>query len=147
MFAIARKMALAGPLALVFMTAAATGFDIPVSGFVVNPCNGELVAFNGTEHIVDRLTFGPSGSFHEGFHVNIHVTGEGDQGNSYVGNQEENFQFNGRIGIEETDAFSFSEISKGSAPNFEVHALLHVTVNANGTVTTFVDNFTATCRG
>jgi hypothetical protein len=40
---------------------------------------------------------------------------------------------------------SFDVVSKGSAPNFLLHMTLHVTVNANGTLTSFVDNLTETC--
>jgi hypothetical protein len=124
-----------------------TNIKIPVSGVVFNPCNGENVSFSGLDHVTARVTIDGSGGFHLATHDNIHVTGTGDQGNTYEGNQEDNSVINGRVGVEQTATFTFSEISKGSAPNFEVHALFHLTVNANGTVTAFVNNFTAVCRG
>jgi hypothetical protein len=34
-----------------------------------------------------------------------------------------------------------------SAPNEILNSLLHITVNANGVVTAFVDNFSFECRG
>jgi hypothetical protein len=123
-----------------------TNVDIPVSGVVFNPCNGENVFFNGVDHFTAHLTISGIG-FHLDTHDNIHVTATGDQGNSYEGNQEDNSETNGRVGAEQTVMLVFREISKGSAPNFEVHTLLHVTVNADGTVTAFVNNFTSVCRG
>jgi hypothetical protein len=121
--------------------------DIPVSGAVFNPCNGETVTFSGIDHFTIHVTFDGAGGFHADSHDNIHVTGTGSLGNSYEGNQEDNNPFNGRVGVEQTFGLTFSEISKGSAPNFEVHILQHITVNANGTVTVFFSNFSANCRG
>jgi hypothetical protein len=123
-----------------------TNVDIPLSGVVFNPCNGENVSFTGLDHFTARVTLSGAG-FHVANHENIHVTASGDQGNAYVGNQEDNSEVNGRVGIEQTMQLVFSEISKGSAPNFEVHAIFHITANANGTVTAFVNNFTTACRG
>jgi hypothetical protein len=121
--------------------------DIPVSGAVFNPCNGETVTFSGIDHFTIHVTFDGAGGFHADSHDNVHVTGTGSLGNSYEGNQEDNNPFNGRVGVEQTFGLTFSEISKGSAPNFEVHILQHITVNANGTVTVFFSNFSANCRG
>jgi hypothetical protein len=75
------------------------------------------------------------------------MTGNGSLGNSYEGNQEENFQRNGRVGLEQTNPLTVGVIGTGSAPDFEVHVLLHFTVNANGTVTVFFEHFTSSCRG
>lgn len=120
--------------------------DIPVSGAVFNPCNGETVTFIGIDHFIFSVTLDRAGGFHIDAHDNVHVTATGSLGNSYEGNQEDTFSLNGRVGVEQTVGVTFSEISKGSAPNFEVHVLQHITVNANGTVTAFVDNFTSNCR-
>jgi hypothetical protein len=136
-------------LALVMPAWAATvtNIDIPVSGQVFNPCNGEIVTFSGVDHFTAHVTLDNSGGFHADTHDNIHVTATGDQGNTYVGNQEDNNPFNGKVGFETTSTLTFSEISKGSAPNFVVQAVFHITVNPDGTVTAFVNNFTTTCRG
>ena len=121
--------------------------DIPVSGAVFNPCNGETVTFSGIDHFTVHVTFDGAGGFHADAHDNIHVTATGSLGNSYEGNQEDNNPFNGRVGFEQTFGLTFSEISTGSAPNFEVHVLQHITVNPNGTVTVFFSNFSSNCRG
>ena len=129
------------------LPASIVNVDIPVSGALINPCNGETVTFSGIDHFTARVTLDSAGGFHMGLHDNIHVTATGDQGNSYEGNQEDNNEFNGRIGVVSTFVLTFSEISKGSAPNFEVHELQHITINPNGTVTVVVDHMTANCRG
>jgi hypothetical protein len=137
-------------LLLVAVNAAASvvlNVDIPLSGAVINPCNGETVTFSGVDHFTIHLTFDGAGGFHADAHDNIHITGTGSLGNSYEGNQEDNNPFNAKVGLESTFGLTFSEISKGSAPNFEVHILQHITVNANGTVTVSFSNFTANCRG
>jgi len=120
---------------------------IPVSGAVFNPCNGETVTFSGIDHFTIHVTFDGAGGFHADAHDNIHVTATGSLGNSYEGNQEDNNPFNGRVGLVQTFGLTFSEISKGSAPNFEVHVLQHITINPNGRVTVFFSNFTSNCRG
>lgn len=137
-------------LLLIPLTAVAAivaNVHIPVSGAVFNPCNGETVTFSGIDHFTATVTLDGAGGFHMTSHDNVHVTAAGSLGNSYEGNQEDNFEFNGRVGVEQTFVLTFSEISKGSAPNFEMHILQHITVNANGTVTAFVDNITSNCRG
>jgi hypothetical protein len=139
-------------LGMLFITtnanaAVIANIDIPVNGTVFNPCNGETVTFNGVEHLVVSLTLDASGGFHSDEKLNVHVTATGDQGNSYEGNQEEHLTINGRVGLVQTLPQTFSEISTGSAPNFEIHSLMHITVNANGTVTAFVSTYTSSCTG
>lgn len=136
-------------LLLVAANAAASvvvNIDIPVSGAVFNPCNGETVTFTGVDHFTMSLTFDGAGGFHANAHDNVHVTATGSLGNSYEGNQEDNNPFNGRVGVEQTFGLTFSEISTGSAPNFEQHILEHITVDANGRVTAFFSNFSSNCR-
>ena len=124
-----------------------TNVHSPVSGSVTNPCNGEIVKFTGVEHLIATVTIDRSGGFHLTAHENIHITATGNLGSSYEGNQENTFEFNGRVGDEQTFVLNLSAISKGSAPNFELHVLQHETVNPNGTVTSLVDHSTASCRG
>ena len=134
-------------IAVTVMAAIVMNVDIPISGAMLNPCNGETLTYSGVDHSTARVVFDGAGGFHMTQHDNIHLTATGDQGNSYEGNQEDTNEVNGRVGVENTFVLTLSAISKGSAPNYEVHFLLHVTVNANGTVTSFVDHSTANCRG
>jgi hypothetical protein len=120
---------------------------IPINGAVINPCNGETVTFNGLDHFVVTVTLDSSGGFHLSEKDNVHVTATGSLGNPYEGNEEQRMDFNGRVGVEQTHPHTVTLIGLGSAPNFEQHALLHMTVNANGTVTAFVSTFTSSCPG
>ena len=121
--------------------------NFTINGAILNPCNGETFTYAGSFHGVFNVTLDGSGGFHLESHDNIHVAGTGDQGNSYVGGEEDNLTFNGHVGIEQTSTTSFSMISQGAAPNFEIHGVFHITVNPNGTVTAFFSNFGAACRG
>jgi len=50
---------------------------IPLSGTVVNACNGESVAYTGEEHLLFRLTLDQNGGTHLGFYQNASATGQG----------------------------------------------------------------------
>ena len=41
---------------------------------------------------------------------------------------------------------NFRIVGQGPGNNFLVHEVAHITFNANGTVTTFHDNFSAQCK-
>ena len=140
-------IALALSLTLPALAAPVVNEDIPVSRTVFNPCNGEAVTISGTEHLVIHETVDNNGGFHLDTHANIHLTGSGNLGNNYVGNQEDHFELNVTIGLEAPFTQSIGEVSTGSAPNFLMHFTAHITVNANGDETTFVDHFTSECRG
>ena len=137
-------------LALVMPALAATviNIDIPLSGTVFNPCNGENVAVSGNEHDTFELTFDGHGGVHVVFTGNLEgVTGVGDQGNTYQIPGAFHDQYNARVGFEETFTETFQIVSHGSAPNFTFHEDAHITVNPNGTVTEFHDHFSTTCQG
>jgi hypothetical protein len=97
--------------------------------------------------LTTRVTLNSSGGFDLGVHDNTHFTGTGNQGNTYVGNEEANLESNGRVGVEQTINDSIELISQGAAPNFVVLFVFHFTVNPDGTLTAFVDHFAFECRG
>ena len=134
-------------IAVTVMAAILVHVAIPFSGATLNPCNGETLTFNGVVHVTVTMTQDGNGGYHMTYHDALHFTATGDQGNSYEGGQEDNNEVNGRVGVEQTFVLTFIAISKGSAPNLEVHVLEHMTVNPNGTVTVIVDHATANCRG
>jgi hypothetical protein len=116
----------------------------------VNPCNGETVTItSGTFQIVIHETATPSGGFHLIVEGNAQgVKGVGTSGTSYQVPGGFWFELNVTPGAEtttETDVFNL--VAKGSAPNFRVLGTFHVTIDAKGNVTAFVDNFTETCIG
>lgn len=120
----------------------------PVSYLIGNPCNGENVVVSGNEHDTYHITYDNNGGYHADMHANLQdVTGVGDQGNTYHIPGVYHDTVNGKVGYEETTTETFSFISQGSAPNFIMHFDFHITVNADGTVTSYHNNFTAVCRG
>jgi hypothetical protein len=120
----------------------------PINFGVTNPCNGENVALSGTEHDTLHITMDSNGGFHGDMQANLeNITGVGDQGNTYVAPGVLHSNVNGRVGGEETFTETFNIISAGSAPNFILHEDYHITVNADGTVTTSHDNVSSACRG
>jgi hypothetical protein len=121
--------------------------EFPVSFTIPNPCNGEDVDVSGVFHDRISFVFNNGGQLLLVEHVNAQgVTGEGDLGNTYQVQNTANTIFNGVFTGEDTVVRNLRLVSDGSAPNFEVHLLEHITVNANGTVTADFEDFTAECH-
>jgi hypothetical protein len=55
-------------------------------------------------------------------------------------------EFNINVGQQETFINNFRIIGQGPGNNFLVHENSHVTINANGVITSFHDNFTVECK-
>lgn len=113
-------------------------------------CNGNPIEFQGTLHIVTHLTRTPSGSVHLIMHENFQgvtavdtVTGEefrtGDAGTLSV-NATPPFPF------EFTSTESLVLSAPGPDNNLRVKAIVHHTLNANGELTSVVENFVIECR-
>jgi hypothetical protein len=118
------------------------------------PCadggNGEDVHLTGTIHTVIRTTI-------NGNKVGIKtqsnpqgVSGVGlTSGDVYRGTGVTGETSNENVaGFPETETFinNFRIIGPGRGNNFLVHENGHLTVNANGTATTFIDNFSIECK-
>jgi hypothetical protein len=117
-----------------------------VTGATVVCNGGTLTVTSGTFKIVTHETGTPSGGYH------LIVEGNA-QGVNALAPSGASYQIPGGFWIEvnatpgattstETDVLNV--IGQGSAPNFTVRGLVHTTVDANGSVTAFVDHFTAT---
>ena len=122
---------------------------VPVAGRLLNPCNGEPMVFSGYVHLALRFTDDAAGGIHVGQHFDTQgIKGVGAvTGATYTGNEALNDEFNAKYGLEETFEHHFSMITHGPLPNFVLHEVEHVTINANGEVTVFLNNFSAECRG
>jgi opacity protein-like surface antigen len=134
--------------------AVVTNTTIPISGTVVNPCNGELVPFTGDLHLLFRVTFDQAGGLHVGVHEDIQATGVGaTTGAKYelnaVLNEEVNYGFvlGGNGAAEETIVESELFVAQGSAPNFVLKLLEHITITPDGTVRVLNIDFDTECRG
>ena len=110
---------------------------------------GELVFLSGNLHILFHLNISASGnvSFKDHFQPQG-VSGSGQTtGDTYHGTgvtQDKNHF--GQVGQAISFIDNFRIIGQGSNNNFTLHENFHVTVNANGTITTFVDNISADCK-
>jgi len=127
--------------------------DINLTAFV--PCAaggaGELVDLSGPLHTLITFTINGnnvSGTAHfqpQGLSGTGETTGDKYQatGVTKASSFKGSFQ-NGQF--TQTYVNNFRIIGSGSGNNFLVHEVLHVTFNANGTVTVFHDNFSIDCK-
>ncbi|HLZ68647.1 MAG TPA: hypothetical protein VKV26_01940 [Dehalococcoidia bacterium] len=128
-----------------------TNTTTPVSGTVTNPCNGENVTYSGQQHLLISMTINGN-TAHIVEHVNVQASGAGDLGNQYAITATENVSENVDIDPttatgEVTEVINEQFASQGGAPNFLVQELVHLTVNADGTITAQIGNATAECQG
>jgi hypothetical protein len=145
--------ALMGPTSAL---AAAETFTVsqsfPIDIVVFVPCAnggvGEDVHLTGSLQDVFHITLNSAGGFRVVFHDNPQgVSGTGlTTGDEYQGTGVTRDSFGGRVGFEETFVNNFRIIGQGPGNNFLVHDNFHITVNANGTVTAFHDNFSVECK-
>jgi hypothetical protein len=127
--------------------------SIPIDLFAFVSCAnggaGEIVAMSGNLHILTHFTVSNSGNVHvtqlfqpQGISGYGTVTGDKYQA---TGGTHEEYNENG-LPFTETYINNFRIIGQGTDNNFLVHETYHVTVNANGVVTSFVDNFSVECK-
>ncbi len=122
---------------------------IPVSFFVTNACTGDIIKVSGTLHVSLALTDDGAGGFHVKEHSNIQ---DGSaigfpSGLNYRWINTRDFEFNVKKGMETALTVNSELISQGSADNIVLHAVEHITVNPDGTVTVDFDKFSIECRG
>jgi hypothetical protein len=126
--------------------------NFPIDIVVFVPCAaggaGEDVHLTGYLQDVFHVTFTTSGDFLVLFHDNPQgVSGFGlTTGSLYEGTGITRDNFGGRVGFEETFVNNFRIIGQGPGNNFLVHENFHITINANGTLTAYVDNFSVECK-
>jgi hypothetical protein len=128
-----------------------TPFDMWVWVSCANGGNGELVRLTGELHVLFLVTFDQDGGLLVASHFQpMGVTGLGEvTGDRYqatgITRDNENFRPAG-YPFETTYVNNFWIVGQGSGNNFLVHQTFHITVNANGELTTQVDNFRTECK-
>ncbi len=126
--------------------------NFPISLFVYIPCAnggvGEYVVLTGNLHDVYSYTFDSAGGVRLTYSDNPQgITGLGwDTGDKYQGTGITRGGFSAMVGYEETYVNNFRMIGQGPGNNFQVHETYHITINANGTMTVYVDNFSVECN-
>lgn len=143
--------AVAATTALAQSTTITTSENIPFTGALNNTCNGDVVTFQGDIHVTNHMTTDASGGTHLKTHVNFQdVSGTGvPSGLSYNVRTTTNETVNDNDGpqSEATIISTVKLISQGPAQNSFLQVVFHVTVNANGTTTSTVDETKIECRG
>jgi hypothetical protein len=116
-----------------------------------NPCTGEFVS--GTTHSSGRLiaTFLPNGGYRATLIQVGYSEGVGETtGIVYSGpnTSYQSYLEGGSGGAVTNDSGGVSLlVSQGNDPNITLHYTYHLTISANGEVTSSMDNFTLECRG
>lgn len=137
-------------------SAAATTFtssqDFPIDIVVFVPCAnggaGEELQLTGSLHDVFHTTFTSNGGVIVSVSDNPQeVSGYGlTTGARYQGTGITRFSFSILIGSQDTFVNNFRIIGQGTGNNYLVHENLHITVNADGTLTAYYDNFSVECK-
>lgn len=131
-----------------------TNLSIPVDLFVFVPCAvggaGEDIHVSGPLHVLSQLTISNSGNVlftsqfqPQGISGTGLVTGDMYQATGLTRSTQ---TFSTPFPVTFTFVNNFYMIGQGPDNNFQVHETFHFTINANGEVTAFVDNFRVTCQ-
>jgi hypothetical protein len=144
---------LQAPFALAEVT---TNSSIPESFTVFVPCanngTGELVDFSGDLHVLSIVTIGGGNNVTIRNHFQPQgISGIGrSTGYKYqaTGGNQYSTQFDNIDGFPLlfSSVSNFRIIGQGPNNNFLMHENIHLTVNANGTTTAYVDNFSIDCK-
>lgn len=119
---------------------------VPID-FIATSCSGETVIISGESHVLVHTT---SNDNHTTFetHIQFNLSGEGASGTRYVADETVDSITNGGVGAQTfTSVGQLNLVSQGSADNLVVRTTIHVTVNANGEITSTSFEFTTECRG
>jgi hypothetical protein len=127
---------------------AATTERVPFEAYVL-ACNGDLIYLNGTLLVTYTETTTPSG----GFAFSSHFQPQGLKGVDLVtgttfigtGLTRDIFILSPPGGVTETYVNQFHLQATTGEESFIVSEVFHLTINANGELTAFVDNFRSTC--
>jgi hypothetical protein len=140
------------PLAHAAATTSTTSTSAPFSQEVFVPCandgQGEFIVISGTLHSLIVFTIDNNGGVTgktqnqpQGATATGSITGDKYQGVGVTMSM-----FNSKVAQEQSSINNFRMIGQGPDNNFLLHLNFHLTVNPDGTVTSFVDNISVECR-
>jgi hypothetical protein len=151
-------MAAAGVLttgaALAQAETSTTNERIPISGETPpedNPCNGELLTYEGWLHNVSHVTTAPDGSAQTSVSsFTLHARGVGSSGTQYVIQLTNPTRgvFDSNTGMYiQTNNVNQVWISKGGeGEDFMTRSVFHITRQPDGTFTAWVENSDMECK-
>ena len=127
---------------------------VPFAQAVIVPCAnggaGEIVLVEGTLHLLDHITINNNRA-----NIKVHAQPQGASGVGQTtgdiyratgGTQEQDSIPLTNGAFEFTFINNFKIIGQGPDNNLLVHQTVHITMNANGTITAVVDNTSVECR-
>jgi len=131
-----------------------TNMSFPVTISVFIPCavggTGEVVTLNGSIHVLISTTVNANHISSDVHFQPQGLSGVGSvSGNKYQGTGITRFSFEADVAgfpFIQTSVNNFKIIGQGPGNNFLVHENFHLTVNADGTLTANIDNFSASCK-
>jgi len=157
-----KLLVLSGLVTVLSFAVVSSSSGAPASSFTVNsvfpidlavfvPCAnggvGEDVLLSGNLHDLIHVTVNDNSLHVKTLDQPQGISGTGVvTGDKYQGTGVTQDEFNTSFGMEETFINNFRIIGQGPGNNFLVHENFHITINANGTVTVFHDNFTVDCK-
>jgi hypothetical protein len=109
-------------------------------------CGSAGLTLQATWHHVFGINFDGAGGVHVKDHYNVQGQGSDLTGIDYVLADVGNYEFDGKLGFEETNTESYNVIAKGNAPNLTVLIDDHITLTPNGDVTSYHSNFRVKCQ-
>jgi len=120
----------------------------PFAQSLFNPCTGEIVDISGTTTTTMNQRVDSRGGIHISFASVTKGTGIGQStGVNYPYNENDMFSLQAGSATESTVRVKNRLKGPGSIDNWDLTFLLHVTLNADGTLTSFTDTFATNCRG
>jgi hypothetical protein len=126
---------------------------VPIEGRLFNACTQEFVTYEGTQYFVLHITEDPNGGFHVKGHFHNQIQGVSTSGAKYVTHQTENNHQYFDVFSESGSNFTFTQTtqvirqgSETSADDFQAKGLMHLTVNANGEITSQFEQFESECK-
>jgi len=127
---------------------------IPTQILVFIPCAnggaGEDVLLSGNLHALNTFTINNNmvkGSYHfqpQGISGMGSITGDKYQATGETQGDFKGAFINGQY--QESSTNNFKIIGQGNGNNYLIHENFHITINANGELTTVIDNFTVDCK-
>jgi hypothetical protein len=127
-------------------------FPVTISFFI--PCAvggaGEVVTLNGNLHVLISTTVNANHISSDMHFQPQGISGVGSvSGDKYQATSITRFSFEADVAgfpFNTTSVNNFKIIGQQSGNNFLVHENFHLTVNADGTVTANIDNFSVECK-
>jgi len=123
---------------------------VPYSQEIYLPCIGETVSLSGSSHIVSTVTIDATGGIHLQSHAQlVGVSGTGlTSGDTYraAGTEQNSENTNAPLPFTSSYVATFRLIGRGPGADFWLHQTIHLTINADGTVTADISNTSGSCK-